>query len=467
MSKEAKDEKGSQAAPAPKEGQVRVFARSDYPAKEAVIAIDAKATVADLKVASGKALDLDAKIVGRYTFIAVAYRANIQELKDDKGVLNELKIKEGHTILLRAPPDIAPRKRRAKKEKEEKKDEKATAVAANRYKGITVNNIWKKLEEKSDAKKQKIILEFFDIYAGKLCKKAQFASLPKDLVITLLKSDTLNAKEVDVFEGALAWGKNECKKLKLDEKKPDDMKKALADILPLIRFPCMSTQDVAVKVTASGLLESDQVLDLFTYLGMKGNNKKAVPGKSIAKMNNKDRKGRRPPSWFKFDANKKHGSLILSADGTVVTSTQSNYQPCFGDVELKEGVWEWEIVLTQYSSQSYACNIGVVPTTYTNYSSSLMIGYSGHVPGWAFACGGAQKYHNQEMTNYGRTCSQGEKVAVRLDLDKKTIEFFINGTSQGIAFRDVTGPVRPAISLYSNQSVTLSFPSAELASQEK
>jgi len=288
-------------------------------------------------------------------------------------------------------------------------------------------------------------------------KRPEFAKLPKDILLMIVKSDTLNIKEVDLFDACLAWGKREAKETKLDEK--DGLKTALADILPHIRFPCMTTQDVAVKVTQSGLLDSDQILDLFTYLGIKANNKKATPGKSLAKFTHRDRKGRKPPSWFKFDVNKKHSNLTCSSDGTTISSnTTSYYQPIFGDITLSEGSWDYEIVLQQYYNSSYSVCVGYVPSSYTNWSSSQMIGYSGHIPGWSFACANAQKYNSGSMTNYGRTCQQGDVVGVKLDLDKKTLEFSINGTSQGVAFTDVSGPVRPAVSLYGTNTVQLRFP---------
>jgi len=229
----------------------------------------------------------------------------------------------------------------------------------------------------------------------------------------------------------------------------------------------MTTQDVAVKVTSSGLLDSEQVLELFTYLGTKQNSsgKTPTPGKSIAKFPTKDRKGRRPPSWFKWDVNKKNMYMSIENEGTVLRSTNTGtYVPACGDADLTEGIWEWECVLTQFAGGTYTVHVGVSPTTYTNWGANHMLGYSSHVSGWAFGPGSAQKFKNQngtETTAYGRGASQGDVIGVRLDLDKKTLEFYINGQSQGIAFRDVQGPVRPSLSIYGAHVVTLRFPTTE------
>jgi len=265
-------------------------------------------------------------------------------------------------------------------------------------------------------------------------------------------------RKIDIFEAVLEWGRAELKKGGITES-PEANRKVLSEILPHIRFPIMSTSDIAVKVNPSKILENQQVLDLFTYLGLvNSGSKEAKLGKSIENFNSKKRKPRKPAAFFKWDQTKKHYSLIVSGDGRTVTSTASGqHMSIFGDVELTEGTWEWEIVLNQFNTNTYATNIGVTPTSFTNYQVAQMIGYNGHVPGWAYACGSGNKHHNSNES-YGRRCNQGETIRVRLDLDAKTLEFFVNGSSQGVAFRDVVGPVRPSMSMFQNAVVQLQFP---------
>jgi len=260
-----------------------------------------------------------------------------------------------------------------------------------------------------------------------------------------------------VFEAVLAWGQAAAQNQKVEGS--EALKQILSDVLVHVRFPCMTTQDVAITVVPSGLLEPNQILDLFTYLGMKGGEKKPKVGKSLEMFNAKDRKARRPPSWFKFSRNMMYPQLLLTMEDTVVTSTSTSYyQPIFGEVEINDGIHEWEIELTQFYSNAYSVVIGVTPTSFTNYQIAQMIGYPGHIPGWGFACGHGQKYLNGAQTAYGRTCVQGDVVRVRLDMDAKTIEFFINEQSQGTAATGLYGPVRPSMSLFGPNTVTLRFP---------
>jgi len=294
-------------------------------------------------------------------------------------------------------------------------------------------------------------------------KSTEFPDLPKDLLLEFVKSDRLNIKEVDLFEGAVAWGKKRLETSDKDEKVA--LKAALTDILPHIRFPCMSTADVATKVSQSGLLEADAILELFTYLGMKSSasssGKQPKLGNALSKFSAKERKPRRPPAWFKWDASKKHTNLLVSEDGMTVTSnTTSYYQPVFSDTEIKEntGIYEWEIVLTNFYQNAYSVNIGVVNATYSNYTMAQMIGYPNHIPGFAFACGQAIAYYNNQQKTYARTCATGDVVRARFDSDKHTLEYFINDQSYGVAFNDVSGNVRPAMSLYGANVATMRFP---------
>jgi len=280
--------------------------------------------------------------------------------------------------------------------------------------------------------------------------------LSEATLINFIKRDTLNIKEADLFDGVVAWGKEEAKRQEIDPS-AENLRKVLFNVLPHVRFPIMTTEEVAVSVAPVGVLTPEQTLSLFTYLGQQAEGGTPKLGPEL-KFPSKKRKGRLPPAWFKFEEGMKHTQLLLSADGLVLTSnTTSFYQPAFGNIELKEGIHEWEFVLTQFYSNSYSVCIGVTPSSFTDYTKAQMIGYPSHIPGWAFAAGHGQKYHTSQES-YGRVCTEGDVVRVRLDLDKSTLEFFINGTSLGVAYTGVTGPVRPSISLYGNNSVTLRFP---------
>jgi len=86
-------------------------------------------------------------------------------------------------------------------------------------------------------------------------------SFSKDLLQALLKRNSLRIKEAVLFDGVLRWAKS---KTKSDS--PEALQATFKGLLELIRFPVMSTQEIAMKVVPTGLLTSSQILQLFTYV---------------------------------------------------------------------------------------------------------------------------------------------------------------------------------------------------------
>ncbi len=72
----------------------------------------------------------------------------------------------------------------------------------------------KLVETKSDDKKRRTLIEFIETFtADSFKQKSEFNALSVELVSAILKSDKLSVKEIDVFEAALGWGREELKRL--------------------------------------------------------------------------------------------------------------------------------------------------------------------------------------------------------------------------------------------------------------
>jgi len=93
--------------------------------------------------------------------------------------------------------------------------------------------------------------------------------------IEIISSDALDVKEPDLFQIVLAWAREEIKKVG-GKDDADTMKKTLADVMIHIRFPCMTATEMALMVTPSRLLTSEQELQLYTYIGSQSGKKKPV-----------------------------------------------------------------------------------------------------------------------------------------------------------------------------------------------
>jgi len=106
-------------------------------------------------------------------------------------------------------------------------------------------------------------------------------TLSKADIIEIISRDTLGPDgEIQVFQGVHRWGTAQA------TKSGKELSEVLAGVLDHVRFPLMSTEDVAAKVVSTGLLSQSQTLDLFTYLAQKHTGKGTIKGWNV-----KDREG--------------------------------------------------------------------------------------------------------------------------------------------------------------------------------
>ena len=114
--------------------------------------------------------------------------------------------------------------------------------------------------------------------------------MDKDTLAYLLLRPSMNAKEVELFKIALELVRNmiNCIPQNHIKKIPDvnrtigvcrwgkiqvnhgaafTVNRALADILPLIRFPTMTLNEFAAVVAPTDLLPQSTLVEIFTYFG--------------------------------------------------------------------------------------------------------------------------------------------------------------------------------------------------------
>eukprot|EP00456_Euglypha_rotunda_P015615 TRINITY_DN1502_c0_g1_i3.p1 TRINITY_DN1502_c0_g1~~TRINITY_DN1502_c0_g1_i3.p1 ORF type:complete len:441 (+),score=61.72 TRINITY_DN1502_c0_g1_i3:13-1335(+) len=253
---------------------VRVAVNLTYPNKSAELKHSPETTVGELRDAAAKALKLDLK---EYTLSVVALGEDVQQLgnqKDDAKVT----LQEDSTLVVITPVSLLPS--RKKPEEKEEVDE--------RFKGLTIENIFVKLA-KASGKARNNAFEYLDMYATDVFKTKAFLRLPKKNIIAIMKRDTLNASELEVLEAILAWANSQLK-TKGEKATTDSVKETIGDdLIQLIRFTLFSTEDLAAKVTPLGLLSSQQVLELFTYIAQKDIG--GTPGPALSTFNHTAREG--------------------------------------------------------------------------------------------------------------------------------------------------------------------------------
>jgi len=74
---------------------------------------------------------------------------------------------------------------------------------------------------------------------------------------------------VTLFLGAINWANARCEEEKLTAT-PENLRKILTNVYPLIRFPTISTPELSTKVIPTGVLKEKDMIGLLTYTSLKG-----------------------------------------------------------------------------------------------------------------------------------------------------------------------------------------------------
>lgn len=152
-----------------------------------------------------------------------------------------------------------------------------------------------------------------------------------------------------------------------------------------------------------------------------------------------------------FYQNYDYTRLAISNNGLKVTCTSVVlvYSGTKTDFGKQSGKWYWEITIIDAGSFQNL-NLGV------GTSAAPLQGRIGDtVDGWSYWMGGGITYrvNNGASIPYGSTFGTGTVVGVALDLDARTLTFYNNGVSQGVAFTGLpAGTYFPMLSLYQNTS---------------
>jgi len=141
-------------------------------------------------------------------------------------------------------------------------------------KTLTEENIGTKIGYAKGAQKE-ACLTWIDKHGKAVFEAKALLSFSKEILQAVLKRDSLQIKEADLFAGILRWGKAKSK-----SDSPEALQGTLKGLVELVRFPIMSTQEIATKVVPTGLLTSAQVLSLFTYVST--SEKKEKSGEKLA-----------------------------------------------------------------------------------------------------------------------------------------------------------------------------------------
>ncbi|XP_076982892.1 E3 ubiquitin-protein ligase TRIM9 isoform X1 [Tamandua tetradactyla] len=158
-------------------------------------------------------------------------------------------------------------------------------------------------------------------------------------------------------------------------------------------------------------------------------------------------------AWFAFDPGSAHPDIVLSNANLTVTCSSYDDRVVLGKTGFSKGVHYWELTVDRYDNHPDPA-FGVARA---DVMKDVMLGKDDKA--WAMYVDSNRSWfmHNNSHTN--RTeggITKGATIGVLLDLNRKTLTFFVNDVQQGpVASEHMEGLFFPAVSLNRNVQVTL------------
>ena len=151
---------------------------------------------------------------------------------------------------------------------------------------------------------------------------------------------------------------------------------------------------------------------------------------------------------YGWDQNLKSPHLAIFPDGVTVTNKGSNdtWQGVVSQMIFSSGKHSFEIHIINdiKTSNQWKYIFGVAPVSFDPKRTAWL----GSQNSWGYIGGTGGKCHIQgKSVAYGKRYGGQDRIKCVIDFNKRTIEFFRNDKSQGIAFNNLVGAVRPAVSL--------------------
>eukprot|EP00823_Brevimastigomonas_motovehiculus_P004919 TRINITY_DN336_c0_g1_i1.p1 TRINITY_DN336_c0_g1~~TRINITY_DN336_c0_g1_i1.p1 ORF type:complete len:511 (+),score=108.00 TRINITY_DN336_c0_g1_i1:50-1582(+) len=261
-------------------------------------------------------------------------------------------------------------------------------------------------------------------------------SFSESMMLAFLSNPFLLCEELDLFKAIRSWAKAECRRQKL-EYETDNEKKVLKEILPKIRFPLMEIGDLS-EVAASELIDATAMIDLFQY--------KATQNDSISLPFSKlPRDGcfvallDRANSYSKITIEKTANNACTVTHGS---NNEWRAAVCAKPIGKMNKVYvQFTILKSGINNGRAAIALGVTddPKSAKTCNSHLL-GTNCHC--MITSTGNTFSKTPSNVNSSSAYCTitkfaAGTVVGLLLDSTAGSMEYFVNGVSQGLAFKNV------------------------------
>lgn len=97
---------------------------------------------------------------------------------------------------------------------------------------------------------------------------AVFMDCDREVLLNILKMDTINCKETEMFHACIKWARDACKQQLLDDQDVKNLRTVLGDVLYQIRFASMSVEEFTMlHKQHEGLYSFEESIEIFYIIG--------------------------------------------------------------------------------------------------------------------------------------------------------------------------------------------------------
>ena len=143
--------------------------------------------------------------------------------------------------------------------------DKCTDYLQDKLDASNAFSILPKAHQFDEKKLVKRCWKVIDEHCEEATKSDGFATLERSLIEEVVKRDTLNIEEVELFKAVDSWATKKCKEEGLTADGNVKRKLLGENIVKAIRFPVMKQQDFAGVVLDTKILTQDEVFDVMKY----------------------------------------------------------------------------------------------------------------------------------------------------------------------------------------------------------
>jgi len=284
-------------------------------------------------------------------------------------------------------------------------------------------------------------LKFIEDHADEVLKSDAIVKLPADRFAVILKSNKLKADELTIYKALVKWGEAKVK----ESGDKTDLKTVAKDLIKYIRFPLMSINDFATVVAPSNLIESTQLVGLFSYLYITDEKVRALlpnPG-----FETKEREGFPQFKPWNWNPLRIGTQITLSNNNLTATKSSSGWDGgiVLGTQEFKGGDQYWEVKIGNISQM-----VGVASPLASTSGQLLQQSLHGALIYVGSLYGNlGTKAHLDSQPSYAINDVVGIHLAWNKTNKTYDMSWYKNRIFMAIIFRNIPIPVIGALELHS------------------